>query len=436
MNNYWIVIALAIAIRLLILSLGYNSTNLGKSLELTSPVNNFNRINEGLFLLKQGNQRNPYAGGLYHNPPLLLYLFYPFTLFPSRALLIQLFFILLDVLNSYLLLRIGRAYYTKYPSVTLERHRTSNNSLYNSPFSSWSLDILISAVYLLNPYQLLTCLSCSTVIVNYVFILAALEAAINGYVIASAVALSAASYLNVYPLLLIPAIILLLHQAIPHKSSILAITIRFLLLLGLSLLNLFILSYLMLGSNSWLSESYLFMFSVVDCTPNIGLFWYFFTEIFQRFRLFFNLIFHGHLLIYIIPLTLRLSEEPLFLACTIQSLCNLFQAYPVYADLSMIFILFLFHIELISIKIRRIYPILILLAFSSVMFSVMCALWIYPGSGNANFAYFQSLIVIFTTAFTVIEILGAVIRTKANQTLAAKLSNNGVHKDGKQIQLQ
>ena len=53
---------------------------------------------EGLFLLKL--EQNPYAGDAYHQPPLLLALFYPIQ---DSELLIRIVFIVLDLLIAVLL---------------------------------------------------------------------------------------------------------------------------------------------------------------------------------------------------------------------------------------------------------------------------------------------------------------------------------------------
>lgn len=43
-----------------------------------------------------------------------------------------------------------------------------------------------------------------------------------------------------------------------------------------------------------------------DLTPNVGIFWYFFTEIFQHFELFFRVLFQLHLFVYPLPFALTL----------------------------------------------------------------------------------------------------------------------------------
>lgn len=50
-----------------------------------------------------------------------------------------------------------------------------------------------------------------------------------------------------------------------------------------------------------------FSLSVPDLTPNIGLFWYFFAEMFEHFRLFFLCVFQINVFFYTIPLCIKLK---------------------------------------------------------------------------------------------------------------------------------
>ena len=45
--------------------------------------------------------------------------------------------------------------------------------------------------------------------------------------------------------------------------------------------------------------------SVPDFTPNVGLFWYFFTDMFEHFRLFFLCVLQINAFIHCIPFTIR-----------------------------------------------------------------------------------------------------------------------------------
>ena len=48
---------------------------------------------------------------------------------------------------------------------------------------------------------------------------------------------------------------------------------------------------------------------VSDLTPNMGLFWYFFTEMFEHFRNFFLWVFQLNAFFYCIPLTIKLRYD-------------------------------------------------------------------------------------------------------------------------------
>lgn len=53
-----------------------------------------------------------------------------------------------------------------------------------------------------------------------------------------------------------------------------------------------------------------------DLTPNAGLYWYFFAELFPRFRGFFRVLFLSHPYVYVLPATLRLGMFPEALVST------------------------------------------------------------------------------------------------------------------------
>ena len=49
-----------------------------------------------------------------------------------------------------------------------------------------------------------------------------------------------------------------------------------------------------------------FRLSVPDLSPNLGVFWYFFTEMFEHFRSFFICVFQIHAFLYTVPLAVKL----------------------------------------------------------------------------------------------------------------------------------
>jgi phosphatidylinositol glycan class U len=67
---------------------------------------------------------------------------------------------------------------------------------------------------------------------------------------------------------------------------------------------------------------------VDDLSPNMGLWWYFFAEIFEHFRAFFIFVFHAQSILLLVPLTIRLQQTPLVLAVIACMLMALFKARP------------------------------------------------------------------------------------------------------------
>ena len=75
---------------------------------------------------------------------------------------------------------------------------------------------------------------------------------------------------------------------------------------------IYYLSYLVMG-NSWtfMFSTLGFTLAVPELTPNMGLFWYFFTEMFEHFRVFFVCTFQINCFVYVYPLASRLKNQVL-----------------------------------------------------------------------------------------------------------------------------
>lgn len=68
---------------------------------------------------------------------------------------------------------------------------------------------------------------------------------------------------------------------------------------------------------------------------------YFFAEVFDFFRNFFLIVFHGNILFMILPLAIRLKHRPYFLAFVYIAISSMLKSYPsvssVLFDLNLIF---------------------------------------------------------------------------------------------------
>lgn len=71
---------------------------------------------------------------------------------------------------------------------------------------------------------------------------------------------------------------------------------------------------------------------VDDLSPNAGLVWYFFVEMFPHFRAFFTMVVNLHMLSYTVPALIKWRSDPLFAATVLVGIHALFQTYPSAGD--------------------------------------------------------------------------------------------------------
>jgi phosphatidylinositol glycan class U len=148
-------------------------------------------------------------------------------------------------------------------------------------------------------------------------------------------ALGLASYLSLYPVLLFPPLAILCYdqKAIrnpsidPRKYTITHVAG----LIG-AVGALLYASLLITGSWQFLASTYGTPLFLPDLTPNVGLWWYFFIEMFDSFREFFLGVFWLHMASYVGGLTVRLRNQPLFVISELLGIIAIFQPYPSIAD--------------------------------------------------------------------------------------------------------
>ncbi|CAI8016035.1 Phosphatidylinositol glycan anchor biosynthesis class U protein [Geodia barretti] len=163
-------------------------------------------------------------------------------------------------------------------------------------------------------------------------------------------------------------------------------------------------SHYLTGSWDFLSATHGVILTVPDLTPNVGLFWYFFTEAFEHFRVFFLCVFQINAFLYVLPLSFRFSEHPVFLAYVLLSLMALFKSYPSVGDLALPLSL----LPLWSHTFRYLrYTLVVLCMFlmTSVLCPVFWYLWIHAGSANANFFFATTLAYSLAQVFLVSDVM-------------------------------
>lgn len=286
-------------------------------------------------------------------------------------------------------------------------------SLLNSNRSTY-VDCAKLALYsfLFNPFTIATCLGRPTSIFTTCAILQAISKAVVGAPFTTMFALALASYLSLYPVLLLPPLALLCYDR-RRLGKGAESPVTFLLgttsaVVG-SIYALLYMSYQITGSWEFLWSTYGVHLLLPDLTPNVGLWWYFFIEMFDSFRAFFLGVFWLHLSSYVSGLTIRLRRQPLFVITTLLGIFAIFKPYPSISDTSL-------YLALLSLY-RHVFPLMryTFLASSTVLYATLLGpafyyLWIYAGSGNANFFYAITLVWSLGLSVLLADSLYAVLR--------------------------
>ena len=225
-------------------------------------------------------------------------------------------------------------------------------------------------------------------------------------------ALSFAAYLSMYPILLFLPLTLLCYdrkKASNKPESPFGFVLGNAVAVGGCIYSLLHMSSLITGSWEFLFSTYGVQLLLPDLTPNVGLWWYFFIEMFDSFRSFFLGVFWLHLSSYVGGLTIRVRKQPLFVLTILLGIFAIFKPYPSISDTS----LFLAMLPLY----RHVFPLMryTFLASSTVLYATLLGpafyyLWIYAGSGNANFFYAITLVWTLGLSFLLTDALYAVLR--------------------------
>ncbi|KAL4913421.1 GPI transamidase subunit PIG-U [Aspergillus aurantiobrunneus] len=374
----------ALALRLLLLLLFPSLPDLltGR-VEVSTPVTSFKRLQEGLFLYNRNV--SPYDGGVFHQAPLLLPIFSILPSVKEYPFPTALFYSLVDLLNANALVTIS------------DSAQAVSSRLYSAARKQMKWDgAVVAAWFLFNPFTIATCLGRSTAVFTSTGILYALSAAVQGQSLNSMFALGLASYLSIYPALLFIPLVLLSYdrqaQRCQSPPSTALFVVKHFAVFLLSIAGLLGISLLVIGDFSTLiSATYGFQLLVPDLTPNIGLWWYFFIEIFDSFRDFFLGVFWLHLTAYAGSLTVRLRRQPLFVAMSLLGVFAIFKPYPSISDASLYFALLPLYRHLFPLMRYTFFSVSALL-YASLLGPAFYHLWIYAGSGNANFFYAITLV--------------------------------------------
>ncbi|KAJ0042927.1 hypothetical protein Pint_17291 [Pistacia integerrima] len=386
MSSFLVWVIASVIFRLILIYFPKN-LNLSSRPEVSTPLTSIRRLAEG-YWLKQSSM-SPYAGSMYHGSPLLLSLLGPLTVKSTSSVFAILNFLLevlctkavnthtfillelkgnpiifyADVMSAMLLRATGQNLQAAYTQrlKSLELHELSETS---EIISSGDIAAL---VYLWNPFTIVACVGLSTSPIENLAIILSLYGACTRLPPLAAFGWVMATHLSLYPaILIIPLIILLGYgpDAPPRKLFLqsrcskggdnpLSSTscqqeelnqskspmtfsgkpvIHFLLWISVWSVYVLILCRLSVQQNGGLLEmfksTYGFILTVEDLSPNMGVLWYFFAEVFEFFRDFFLIVFHVNILFMVLPLAIRLNHRPCFLAFVYIAISSMLKSYP------------------------------------------------------------------------------------------------------------
>ncbi|CRK36001.1 hypothetical protein BN1708_016495, partial [Verticillium longisporum] len=259
--------------------------------------------------------------------PLLLPLFSLLPDLKAWPIFASLLYIVVDLLSADALAKIADS-----GEAGASKHFTSPRRA-----TRWN-GVAVAAAFLFNPFTIATCLGRSTGVFSTCAILHAIAKAIGGAPVSAVVALTFAGYLSLSPLLLLPPLLLLAYdrQASRRVASPVQFAATHAAVAGATLLALLGLSALLTGGSwAFLGSTYGVQLTLSDLTPNVGLWWYFFVEMFDSFRAFFLAVFWLHLASYVGGLSVRLRAQPLAALTLLLGVLAIFKPYPSLADASL-----------------------------------------------------------------------------------------------------
>lgn len=344
---------------------------------LSSPINSYKSLKEAFYYLKY--DMNLYDGGVNHHPPLLVII----LLFINYPIAFDLLYTIIDVVITLRLVRLNRWY---------NDHNSKRVGLKFTGFN----DDLIASFYLFNPLLILSNMSKSTLIFTNFFIIESLhQLLLKRNFKRSMVTLAVATYLSLTPIFMVFSILCLGQAALQlSKSQIFKAVIVYISVVVFLLIS----SYAALGSTDFINQTYGTIVLHNKMSPNMGLWWYLFAEMFEFFTPFYTGLFNLYSFIFIIPIGLRFLEVDKiagdsFLGVVITYIWLSFtKSYPTFGDLA-------FGISLLPIFKDTVIPQFKYSVFIGLgmLVSVLLApifyyCWIVLGNGNSNFFYSINLV--------------------------------------------
>uniref|UniRef100_A0A0E0CPZ1 GPI transamidase subunit PIG-U n=1 Tax=Oryza meridionalis TaxID=40149 RepID=A0A0E0CPZ1_9ORYZ len=408
-RNFWSMAAAAVGFRLVLVLFG-GDLHLASRPEVSTPLTSIRRLAEG-YWLKQASM-SPYSGSMYHGSPLLLSVLGPLTNKRSVGhdhIYCSLIFVAVDFIAAMLIRATGRR-------LQIARNRRLK-SLELTEAVSNSVNVsagdIASLIYLWNPWAIVTCVgSCTSPIENLMVVIMIYGAcsrlaplAAFGYVMAT--------HLSLYPaILIVPIILLLGYGPDAPPTKVFRIKRSSASKTGVS-------------DNDKSSRSrdvQQFLWKPVFHFILWMLFWTFYVLLLSSIVLnkvgglqemfkksFFLIVFNMNIVFMVLPLAIRLKHRPCFLAFIYTAIVAILKSYPSVGDSALYLgLLGLFANELAEMQ----FTFFLFFGYIgvSLLSPVMHNLWIWRGTGNANFYFATGLAYTCLQTVLVVESVSSMIK--------------------------
>ncbi|XP_058448317.1 phosphatidylinositol glycan anchor biosynthesis class U protein [Malaya genurostris] len=405
MMKWCMSIVLGAVVRYLLMNSDY-ATTIQNRVEIATPVNSWKRATEGAYLYANGI--NPYSGDLYHqNPFVLVSVWY---LLQKAVTLVGIVFIQFEIGTMFMLKKAATVFIRElYQKQKVHRNSYAEGTaeLQISESDLESVPYYVALAYMFNPYTILNCVGqTTTVMSNFLLALFLLGTSYRLRFVAC-VALALETQMNIYPcVLIIPAAMFIAEKDNNKWLSVFNTCFTF----CAALLWLNYAAFKIMGDWSFLDATYGFIFNCRDLQPNIGLFWYFFTEMFDHFRTLFLYTFQiNATVLYLFPLTFKLHKEPIMLLTMLLALGVVFRPYPCVGDISM-YLSLLPLWKSISRFMGHNFIVGATMLVTSILGPTVWYLWIYSNSANANFFFGVTLVFCTAQIFLITDLFFAFIK--------------------------
>lgn len=139
-----------------------------------------------------------------------------------------------------------------------------------------------------------------------------------------------------------------------------------------------------------LLQTYRAPYELRSLAPNVGLWWYLFTEVFPHARQFFRVLLCAMPLVAVPPLCIALRKRPVLLGHTLLATYLVCRPYPDLGGVGVLLAALAAHPHSL-VRMPALEAWLVGAVATAAMLPVMRYMWLAVGSGNANYYYFQTL---------------------------------------------